>query len=86
MKELIGIPMLANMPERDLRAALLELCKYGLLTCTSGQPGEKASTYALAWLPLDDPDQYPAEVKHRHAENLRRLAGPAGLSEHAASH
>ena len=86
MKGAIGIPMLGNLPERDLRAALLKLCNCGLLTCTSRQPGEKASTYALAWLPLDDPDQYPAEVKHRHAENLRRLAGPVGLSDHAASH
>ena len=84
MNGAIGISMLANMPERDLRAALLDLCNCGLLTCISGQPGEGASTCALAWLPLDDADQYPVEVQHRHPENLRRLAGAIGKSDHAA--
>ena len=59
---------------RDLcRRALQELCARGLLTCTRGVPGELSATHALAWLPLDDPERYSAEVRERHAKNMARL-------------
>ncbi|MBZ0072250.1 MAG: hypothetical protein K8I04_11075 [Gammaproteobacteria bacterium] len=66
------------MIDRDVttdgvRAALVELCEKGLLTCTSGNPGEVGSTYAVAWLPLDDPGSYPACVRRRHAQNMHSL-------------
>jgi hypothetical protein len=53
------------------QAALIELCAAGLLTCTCGKPGERGATYAVAWLPLDDPEQYSRAVRERHAENMR---------------
>ncbi|WP_206609473.1 hypothetical protein, partial [Thiohalobacter thiocyanaticus] len=52
--EIAGGPILG-----DLNAdALVELCDRGLLTCTRGRPGEAGATYAVAWLPLDDPESY----------------------------
>jgi hypothetical protein len=58
-----------------LRSALVELCRRGLLTCTRGRPGEDGATYALAWLPLDRPEDYPLEVRARHDANRRALTG-----------
>jgi len=54
-------------------AALIELCERGLLTCTSGNPGDDEATYALAWMPLDSSANYQQSVLERHAENLRRF-------------
>lgn len=57
----------------DLGEALRELCRRGLLTCTSGVPGETGATYALGWVPLNDPDSYSQEVRRRHSRNMRAL-------------
>jgi hypothetical protein len=57
----------------ELRAALIELCERGLLTCTRGEPGSDGATYALAWLPLDDPEQYSETVREQHAENMKKF-------------
>ena len=59
-----------------MRNAAVELCQAGILTCTRGDPGEPGATYALAWIPLDDPDQYPSEIRDRNAANLSRLLNP----------
>ena len=64
---------LERAAQKQNRAALIELCDSGLLTCTRGQPGEDGATYAVAWEPLDHPDQFPADVRRRHEENMRRL-------------
>lgn len=69
---------LHGLTEQEVRAAVRDLCARGLLTCTCGEPGEDGATYALAWLPLDDPESYPPEVRERHAENMRRFAGETG--------
>ena len=58
----------------ELQGALVELCECGLLTCTRGEPGSDGATYALAWLPLDNPEDYSQAVRDQHAENMRRLA------------
>lgn len=65
--------LVSESASTELETALAELCERGLLTCTTGRPGEEGATYALAWLPLDNPDQYPAEVQDRHARNMKRL-------------
>ena len=57
----------------ELQGALGELCERGLLTCTRGEPGSNGATYALAWLPLDNPEDYSQAVRDQHAENMRRL-------------
>ena len=57
----------------ELHGALVELCEWGLLTCTRGEPGSDGATYALAWLPLDSPEDYSQAVRDRHAKNMRRL-------------
>ena len=57
----------------ELRAALIELCERGLLTCTRGNPGDDGATYAVAWYPLDHPEDYPLSVQELHAENMRRF-------------
>jgi hypothetical protein len=31
------------------------------------------ATYALAWLPLDDPEQYSETVREQHAENMKKF-------------
>lgn len=66
--------LLLGIPSAQQHQALLELCDRGLITCTSGAPGEPDATYALAWLALDDPRRYPAEVRCRHTENMRRFS------------
>lgn len=67
------VAALASMSETELQAAAVDLCARGLLTCTRGRPGEDGATYGLAWLPLDEPERYPPEVRARHIENMRRL-------------
>jgi hypothetical protein len=57
----------------ELRAALVELCERGLLTCTRGEPGMEGATYAIAWLPLDDPEQFSDEVREKHAANMAKF-------------
>lgn len=65
--------VLADLSPEELRAAAVDLCERGLLTCTRGQPGEEKATYAVAWAPLDCPESFPLEVRHRHEENMRRF-------------
>jgi len=43
------------------------------LTCTRGEPGSDGATYAIAWLSLDDPEQYSAAVRQQHAENMKKF-------------
>lgn len=62
-----------HIPAEIGRASLVELCERGLLTCTSGNPGEASATYAVAWLPLDVPERYPSEVCKRHARNMEKF-------------
>lgn len=62
------------MTRGQYRRAMAKLCGHGLLTCTRGRPGDDDATYALAWLPLDDPERYPEEVRKLHARNMARLA------------
>jgi len=64
--------LLAASEVQNLKACLIELCESGLLTCTNGQPGSSNATYALAWFPLDGPENFPRHIQKRHAENLRR--------------
>ena len=64
---------LESLNPEEVKAAAIELCELGLLTCTHGKPGDDDATYALAWLPLDQPECYSQTVRDRHAENLRRF-------------
>lgn len=72
------LPLLLRMlPEKwrskKMRAAAIELCEAGLLTCTSGEPGGPDATYALAWEPLHNPADFPAEVRAKHTRNMTAL-------------
>ena len=67
---------LGQISADDLRRAAVELCASGILTCTRGNPGDLGATYALAWQPLAESDQYPPEVRDRHAANMARLLNP----------
>ena len=78
MKGNRALEVARRLSEADLRHAAVELCQAGILTCTRGDPGEPGATYALAWLPLDNPDQYPVEVCERNAANLARLLNSEG--------
>lgn len=62
----------------DLDAAAIDCCAAGIVTCTSGTPGHPGAKYALAWLPLDNPENFPAEVRERHAANMRRTLRSKG--------
>ena len=64
----------------ELRDAAIELCKRGLLTCTSGRPGEADATYALAWLPLDNAEAFSPTVRELHAENTGGNASGENMS------
>ena len=66
---------LGSMTETEFRSAIAELCERGLVTCTSGTPGDDDATYARAWRPLDDPENYPASVRELHTRNMRVLVG-----------
>jgi hypothetical protein len=59
-----------RLSKHRLRAATVELCEAGLLTCTRGKPSDEGATYALGWFPLDKPEQFSPEVQARHARNL----------------
>ncbi len=63
-----------QLPERQLRTAAVQLCNKGLLTCTHGQPGDDDATYAVAWLPLDNPEQFSEEIQERHRRNMKRFS------------
>ena len=71
------IAVLAGMTETELLKSIQELCRQGLITCTRGEPGDDEATYALSWLPLDNPELYPPEARNLHARNLRRFGGCA---------
>jgi hypothetical protein len=66
-------PESLNMSPEEFAAAAKECCDAGLVTCTRGEPGADDATYALAAFPLDNPEQFPPEVRERHAANMRRL-------------
>ncbi len=57
---------LDHLDAEEMRAALIELCERGLLACTHGTPGSDDATYAVAWLPLDDLEDYSQAVRDRH--------------------
>lgn len=65
--------LLNRLGKHRLRAATVELCAAGLLTCTRGKPGAYDAAYALAWLPLDNPQQFTSEVRARHERNMQTL-------------
>lgn len=69
----IPLPDPRALSPAQFRQAMQTLCDRGLLTCTRGRPGDDNATYALAWLPLDDGDSYPAEVREHHHRNMLRL-------------
>lgn len=78
MNILLTIQQLLRPAERtNKRAALVELCERGLITCTRGNPGDDDATYALAWMPLDNPEEYSADVRARHSANMASLRGEA---------
>jgi hypothetical protein len=65
--------LLTDMSPAEISAATVELCERGLFTCTRDRPGDADATYALAWLPLDHPEQFSFEVRRRHALNMKRF-------------
>jgi transcription initiation factor IIE alpha subunit len=65
--------LLAGIPRREQRQAMARLCEQGFITCTRGRAGDRNASYALAWLPLDEPRKYSDEVLERHGQNMRRL-------------
>lgn len=73
------LPLLLRiLPEKwrskRMRAAAIELCEAGLMTCTSGEPGAPDAHYAVAWLPLDNPEAYPKQIREQHKANMERWA------------
>ena len=78
MREAIPIQSLASLSDSDLRAALIELCEAGLLTCTRGRPGSLRSSYAVVWLPLNASESFPPEVRARHSLNMAAFQKRAG--------
>lgn len=65
------------MSRAEFKAAIHELINRGLITCTSGTAGEDGATYALAWLPLDNPNQFPEFIRRIHADRMLKLLGGA---------
>lgn len=73
-----GIPALpdqSDMTVDQFRAAMTDLCERGLITCTHGRPGDDDATYALAWIPLDNPENYSPHIRELHAQNMAALIG-----------
>ena len=65
------------MRPSDLALGLRQACAAGVLTCTRGKPGEPGATYALAWLPLDRPEQFTQAVRDQHEKNRQQLLADA---------
>lgn len=63
------------------RKAARDLCERGLITCTRGNPGDDDAQYALAWLPLDHPEQFSADVRKRHAANMAKFRDGGGIEQ-----
>jgi hypothetical protein len=61
------------MNKREYYAARKEACDAGFLTLTSGDINDDNATFALGWMPLDNPETFPMEVRERHAANMRKL-------------
>jgi hypothetical protein len=68
------LPDFSTMTQAQFVASMTELCEKGMLTCTRGNPGEDGAQYALAWMPLDHPENFSAEVREQHAANMLRIA------------
>jgi hypothetical protein len=77
-RRFIRFPDAFNMSREEYIEGVKDCCERGLLTCTRGEPGAEGSTYALAWLPLDNPESFPPEVQERHAANMVRLLQAKG--------
>jgi hypothetical protein len=58
--------------EQKARLFQALLCRWGLVTCLEGIPGEPGARYRAASDPLQDPERYTPEVRRRHAENQAR--------------
>jgi len=56
----------------------VECCDASLVTCTTGVPGLPGATYAIAWLPLQNPESFTPEVRERHAANMLRFVHVSG--------
>jgi hypothetical protein len=52
-------------PTEDCNQAAADRSEAGLVTCTSRLPRRPRATYALAWLPLENPESFPANVRKR---------------------
>ena len=57
----------------DFIAARKEACDAGFITLTSGSIEDDNATFALAWLPLDNPDKFTQEVRDKHEANMRKI-------------
>jgi hypothetical protein len=68
-----ALPDFSKMTQAEFVAAVTELCEKGMVTCTRGTPGADGAQYALAWLPLDNPQNFSAEIRARHALNMQRM-------------
>jgi hypothetical protein len=74
-RERFNLPDPSGMTVDEFRAAMTELCDRGLITCTGGEPGDDDATYALAWMPLDNPERYPPNIRELHSRNMQALLG-----------
>lgn len=63
-----------QLTQAELTEAIKELLDAGLITCTRGVPGDYGSTYALAWLPLDNQENFGPEILAQHAKNFRKFS------------
>ena len=73
--DIANLTGLHGLTRQELQQAAVELCAAGFLTATQGEPGEPGTTYAVAWLPLDRPEQFSERVRRRHASNMAKLNG-----------
>lgn len=55
------------------KKAMEEACAGGFLTLTGGVVGEDDATYAISWIPLNDPESFSEEVRAKHAANMSKI-------------
>jgi hypothetical protein len=67
-----------DLTEPQFVVAAEHLCASGLLTCTQGKPGAAGLTYPLAWMLLNNPEGFSAEVRARHYTNMLRIQRARG--------
>jgi hypothetical protein len=64
-----------DMTATEFMEVYRKLVSDGLLTETTPETELHGPTFALSFMPLDNPENFSEEVRKQHEENMRKWAG-----------